>query len=114
MTTLSSIAYCGLDCEKCEARIATVNNDDKLRQEVSRKWCEMNHTDQITPESINCMGCRGVGAKFYYCSHLCEIRRCATAKQVGHCGECKEMNECEKLAAIVSNNQEAKDNLMGK
>lgn len=22
------IAFCGLDCEFCEARIATVNNDD--------------------------------------------------------------------------------------
>ncbi|SKB83749.1 Protein of unknown function [Lachnospiraceae bacterium] len=28
------IAYCGLDCEKCEARIATVNNDNDLRVKV--------------------------------------------------------------------------------
>ena len=28
------IAYCGLDCEACEARIATVNNDAELRQRV--------------------------------------------------------------------------------
>ena len=26
------IAYCGLDCESCEARRATVNDDDSLRQ----------------------------------------------------------------------------------
>lgn len=26
------IACCGLDCEKCEARIATVNNDNELRK----------------------------------------------------------------------------------
>ena len=25
------IAYCGLDCEACEARLATVNNDQALR-----------------------------------------------------------------------------------
>ncbi|MEG1806496.1 MAG: DUF3795 domain-containing protein, partial [Clostridia bacterium] len=25
------IAYCGLDCEKCDAYIATINNDDALR-----------------------------------------------------------------------------------
>ena len=25
------IAYCGLDCGVCEARLATVNNDDELR-----------------------------------------------------------------------------------
>ena len=26
------IAYCGLNCETCEARIATVNHDDALRR----------------------------------------------------------------------------------
>ncbi len=25
------IAYCGLDCEKCEARLATVNNESRPR-----------------------------------------------------------------------------------
>lgn len=25
------IAYCGLDCETCDARLATVNKDDVLR-----------------------------------------------------------------------------------
>ena len=29
------IAYCGLDCEICEARLATVNNDNDLRIKVS-------------------------------------------------------------------------------
>ena len=36
------IAYCGLDCEKCEARIATMNNDDELRQNVAKEWSVMN------------------------------------------------------------------------
>lgn len=31
------IAYCGLDCEKCEARIATMNNDDALLVR-RRRW----------------------------------------------------------------------------
>ena len=30
------IAYCGLDCQKCEAHIATINNDNELRKEVAR------------------------------------------------------------------------------
>lgn len=25
------IAYCGLDCEKCDAYIATINDNQKLR-----------------------------------------------------------------------------------
>ena len=26
------IACCGLDCEKCDARVATLHNDGKLRK----------------------------------------------------------------------------------
>lgn len=29
------IACCGLDCEKCKARLATINNDDKLKRKVA-------------------------------------------------------------------------------
>lgn len=32
------IAYCGLDCEKCDAQIATLNNDDALREKVAKLW----------------------------------------------------------------------------
>ena len=31
------IAYCGLDCEKCDAYIATVQNDRQLREKISRR-----------------------------------------------------------------------------
>lgn len=48
------IACCGLDCENCDARIATINNDDKLREETAQKWSVMNNTSEITPETINC------------------------------------------------------------
>lgn len=29
-------AYCGLNCETCEARIATIHNDDALRKKVAK------------------------------------------------------------------------------
>ena len=35
------IACCGINCETCEARLATIKNDDKMRVEVAKKWCEM-------------------------------------------------------------------------
>ena len=47
------IACCGINCEKCETRIATIKDDDKMREEVSRKWCELFHTDIITPDKKN-------------------------------------------------------------
>ena len=105
------IAYCGLDCEKCDARIATINNDDNLRKETARKWCEMNHTDQITPETINCMGCRTDGIKFAYCASMCPIRKCAEAKGFETCGDCSELDKCSKVAMVISNNEEARKNL---
>lgn len=30
------IAYCGLDCEKCDAFIATKNNDNLLREKTAK------------------------------------------------------------------------------
>ena len=70
------IAYCGLDCEACEARLATVNNDNELRIKVSKEWSELNGVE-ITPERINCPGCRIPGVKTVYCDSLCPIRLCA-------------------------------------
>ena len=62
------IACCGLDCENCDARIATINNDDKLREETAQKWSAMNNTSEITPETINCTGCRVLQFESIQCS----------------------------------------------
>ena len=104
------IACCGLDCGKCEARAATLNNDDALRAKVARKWSELNGVE-ITPEMINCVGCRADGVKTPYCESLCPIRQCALGTQVETCGSCAEMETCGKLAPIVSTNDEARRNL---
>ena len=52
------IACCGLDCESCDARIATVKNDNELREKTAQKWSAMNNAPEITAATINCMGCR--------------------------------------------------------
>ena len=101
------IAYCGLDCESCEARLATVNNDNELRIKVANEWSEMNNAE-ITPEMIVCSGCRIQGVKFAYCDSMCPIRKCAREKQVETCGACSEMKACEKVGAIIGNNPEAR------
>ncbi|MGN0186447.1 MAG: GNAT family N-acetyltransferase [Paludibacteraceae bacterium] len=104
------IAYCGLDCACCEARTATLHNDDALRQKVARQWSEWNHT-QIPAESINCLGCRTEGAKCYYCKKLCPIRKCVIQHGYDHCGECSEMENCAMLYEIHKNAPIAKQNL---
>lgn len=104
------IAYCGLDCEKCEARIATVNGDAALKRRVAEEWSRLNGAD-ITPDMINCTGCRLPGAKTPYCEDMCPIRQCAAVKGLATCGGCAEMDGCEKLGAITRGNPAALDNL---
>ena len=104
------IAYCGLDCEKCEARIATVNNDDALREKVSKQWSELNGA-QITPEMINCTGCRVDGVKTPFCESMCTIRKCAMKNGFVTCGECEKMDSCNQLCTITANNPTALENL---
>lgn len=38
------IGFCGLDCEKCDAYIATVNDDQALREKTAKLWAELNGT----------------------------------------------------------------------
>ena len=35
------IAYCGLDCEKCDAYLATINDDQALREKTAKLWSEL-------------------------------------------------------------------------
>ena len=104
------IAYCGLDCEACEARIATVNNDEKLRKKVAELWTKWNGVE-ITPEMIHCSGCRIEGVKTPYCESLCPIRPCAMSRHFETCADCNEMAACEKVEMIFRNNGQARLNL---
>ncbi len=104
------IAYCGLDCETCEARMATIHDDNALREKVARLWSDLNGVE-ITPEMINCVGCRIDGDKTPYCELLCPIRQCALGRGVETCGDCAEMENCKKLGAITEHNADALKNL---
>ncbi len=104
------IAYCGLDCEACEARQATLNDDAAARARVAKRWSEMNGVE-ITPAMINCVGCRVEGVKTPYCESLCPIRQCALGKKVETCGDCAEVAACAKVGAILKNNPAAARNL---
>ena len=105
-----TIAFSGLDCEKCDAYIATKTDDQALREKTAKLWAELNHAP-ILPEHINCEGCRMDGAKTVFCSTLCEIRKCVTSKGFNTCGNCPEKDICPKVAPIWQFNPQAKKNL---
>lgn len=104
------IAYCGLDCEKCDAYLATINDDQALREKTAKLWAELNNAP-ILPEHINCEGCRVDGIKTVYCDSLCAIRQCALKKGVSTCGDCHSIDTCETVAMVIGNNAEARNNL---
>ncbi len=105
------IAYCGLDCEKCEARMATINDDDNMRQMVAEKWNILNEVT-IKKEDINCLGCMVEGIKFPFCEHMCPIRLCALSKGLERCGKCTEIALCDKIKMVTDNNKEVLDRLL--
>lgn len=110
-TTKQLIACCGLDCETCDARIATMNNDDLLREKTAREWSSLNNVE-IPAETINCMGCRTDGVKTIFCSDICEIRQCVSKRGFDTCGECEELNHCQIVDWIFQYTPAAKENLL--
>ena len=106
------IAYCGLDCEKCDAYLATIHDDQALREKTAKLWTELNQVP-ILPEHINCQGCRANGVKTPFCASLCEIRQCALRKGVATCGSCDSLEQCRTVGAILENNPDARENLKG-
>ncbi len=104
------IGYCGLDCKKCEAYIATINDDNELRRKIAKLWSELNNVE-ITPEMINCEGCRIDGVKTPLCDSMCFIRQCALEREYETCADCSKLEECEKIKMIFENNGDALNNL---
>lgn len=105
------IACCGLDCARCDARIATLGNDRELKEKTARLWSAMNNAPEITAETINCTGCRTEGAKFAYCSTYCAIRECVIRHGFCTCADCAELDHCPMLALVSEHNPGTKENL---
>ena len=104
------IGYCGLDCAACDAYLATIHDDQTLREKTAKLWSELNQAP-ILPEHINCLGCRGDGIKTEFCEHLCAIRQCALKKSMTTCGGCPELEHCQTVGAVIRNSPDAKKNL---
>jgi hypothetical protein len=103
------ISCCGLDCFTCEARVATIKDDDQLRTITAGKWKVM-YNAEIEPSMINCTGCRVEGVKFNHCT-VCEIRNCVKSKGFNTCGECELCESCVKVSAVHKFAPEALINL---
>jgi hypothetical protein len=104
------IACCGLNCATCNARIATLANDNELRAQTAEKWKVQHNAQSLTPEMINCTGCREAGVKFNHCDN-CEIRNCVKSYNFQTCADCNKLDSCPTVGNLHKYVPEALDNL---
>ena len=89
--------FCGHDCARCVTYLATVNNDDKLREQ-SRRFYKETFGYDIPLSEIRCMGGR-TDDIFQLCQG-CPFRKCCREKELGSCSECEEY-PCKPLAGYI-------------
>ena len=97
------IACCGMNCGTCDARIATVTNDNALRAKKAAEW-------KVQPEMVNCTGCREAGAKVWYCES-CDIKNCVISKNFQTCADCNQLESCTILSKVHKYVPDALENL---
>jgi hypothetical protein len=103
------IAYCGLDCSKCDAYLATQENNKEKLKEVAEKWSKQFNHD-IKPEHVVCDGCKENKRQCIHCTNTCNIRKCNINKGLNSCIECSDF-ACKDIQFVLDNAPEAKDNL---
>ena len=103
------IAYCGIVCSDCGAYIATIKNDDKLRQAQAEKWAKQYNIPIMKTSDVNCTGCNSKGVRMGHCA-ACEIRTCAVEKGLKSCGYCATY-PCAKLEAVIKHYPAAREAL---
>jgi hypothetical protein len=89
---LGNIAYCGLNCEACSFRVASLEKDASHLDNLPARY------ERLKPARIEdmelCLGCRHDTEP-----GPCHMRECAKGRGYSTCAECPEM-PCEKLMAF--------------
>ena len=79
-------AYCGLLCTECPAYVALRTNDNDLRARTAQRWSAPSYS--VTPEEVNCDGCKSDGGKLFKQCGVCAVRQCASKKRLENCAYC--------------------------
>lgn len=85
-------------------------DDNELRFKTAEKWRVEYNAPGITPEMINCTGCREPGVKIPHCE-TCEIRVCVRSKGYQTCADCELLENCSIVGGLHKYVPEALENL---
>jgi Protein of unknown function (DUF3795) len=92
------IAYCGLDCSKCRAYMATMEKDQELVDDVAKLWSK-GINGVYTASDIWCEGCKS-DRLHSFCAK-CQSRLCAKERKLDYCVLCEDY-PCGKLDALYN------------
>jgi hypothetical protein len=91
-------SYCGINCEKCKAYIATITDDDNHKSEIAKEW-SMLYKRSFSTDDIVCYGCKSA-VLFSLCS-LCGIKTCTQNHSIENCEDCEEF-PCEMFNRFLN------------
>lgn len=107
------LAYCGLDCTECPVFIATMNDDNELRQKTAEEWgklySEYIGQKDLSAGDMTCRGCRS-DIRFIGCAN-CPIRACCNGKSLVTCADCDEYETCGMINGFFTSAPQAKERL---
>jgi hypothetical protein len=88
---------------------------DNLKQQSMRidiaKECNAHYgTNYHVKDITDCDGCKGGTERLFSGCHKCEIRSCASLRNIETCASCEEF-ACEKLSAMFKMDPAAKTRL---
>ena len=104
------ISYCGLLCNECPVFIATAENDEAAKERIAKEFS--GERMQFTKEDMNCYGCfHEETVKSKMCGG-CEIRICASGKEVKNCAHCTDY-PCDYINTYAKAGSENRERLDG-
>jgi len=103
------IAYCGIDCAKCDSYRATQSGNYKDLEKVAKKLSKI-YCAEVKPEYVICDGCRTGERHSFFCTNSCKMRKCCNDNGFNSCIECSDF-PCKELQFELDNTPEAKENL---
>jgi hypothetical protein len=94
------IAFCGLNCASCPIHVATLEQDQTLKQSMRAaiaEQCSKYYNMNIQPEDVmDCDGCCADTGRLFSGCLECKIRKCALQKNIESCALCGEYT-CNQL-----------------
>ena len=108
------ISYCGLICETCPIYLATREQDEekryKMRVDIAQQIKE-HYGQECKPEDVtDCDGCKAESGRLFSGSRNCEIRKCATGKDIENCAHCNEY-ACGRIEKFFATDPDARARL---